>query len=164
MLLPDSKALHTHAQAHMTSSVHAKFLQNFITTTQKKDTLRIWCTLSHANISNINLLLLVFNLHFSQCWSMEGTAAETSYCAGSVPLCLQLGSSHVHNSKSEHTKLGKVIVSFVDYTGLKQQVYRLFHVLFVKVIFTKSWAHGHKYRAAVLPATPVGRKFQTLLK
>lgn len=95
---------------------------------------------------------------------MEGTAAETPYCAGSVPLCLQLRSSHVHNSKSEHTKLGKIIVSFIDYTGLKLQLYRLFHVLFVKVIFTKSWAHVHKYRAAVLPATPVERKFQTLLK
>lgn len=80
-------------------------------------------------------------------------------------LCvLQLGSSHVHNGKSEHTKLGKIIVSFIDYTSLKQQVYRLFHVLFVRVIFTKSWAHGHRYRAAVLPATPVGRKLQTLLK
>lgn len=80
-------------------------------------------------------------------------------------LCvLQLGSSHVHNSKSEHTKLGKIIVSFIDYTSLKQQLYRLFHVLFVRVIFTKSRAHGHKYRAAVLPATPVGRKLQKLLK
>lgn len=80
-------------------------------------------------------------------------------------LCvLQLGSSQVHNSKSKHTKLGKIIVSFIDYTSLKEQVYRLFHVLFVKVIFTKSWAHGHKYRAAVLPAIPVGRKLQTLLK
>lgn len=82
-----------------------------------------------------------------------------------VCLCvLQLGSSHVHNSQSEHTKLRKIIVSFIDYTSLKQQVYSLFHVLFVKVIFTKSWAHGHNYRAAVLPATSVGTKFQTLLK
>lgn len=67
-------------------------------------------------------------------------------------------------AKAEHTKLGKIIVSFIDYTSLKQQVYSLFHVLFVKVIFTKSWAQGHKYRAAVLPATPVGRKLQRLLK
>lgn len=53
----------------------------------KKDMLRVWCTLSHANIYNIDLLLLVFDLHFFQLESMEGTAAGTVYCVGSMPLC-----------------------------------------------------------------------------
>lgn len=80
---------HTCARTH--TPLHAEFLRNFITTTQKKNTLRVWCTLSHANIYNIDLLLLVFDLRFSQLQSMEGTAAETPYCAGSAPLCFAAG-------------------------------------------------------------------------
>lgn len=79
--------MHTHACARAPPC--AKFLKNFITARlkKKKDTLRVWCTLSHANISYIDLLLLVFDLHFSQLKSMEGTAAETTYFVGSMPLC-----------------------------------------------------------------------------
>lgn len=118
--------------------------------------------------------MLIFTALICYCWYLIYISSSSSQWKAQLLepcivwaacLCvLQLRSSHGHNGKSEHTKLGKVIVSFIDYTSLKQQVYHLFHVVFVRVIVTKSWAHGHKYRAAVLPATPVGRKLQTLLK
>lgn len=119
-------------------------------------------------------LMLIFTTLICYCWYLIYISSSLSQWKAQLLepcivwaacLCLlQLRSSHGHNGKSEHTKLGKIIVSFIDYTSLKQQVYHLFRVVFVRVIFTKSWTHGHKYRAAVLPATPIGRKLQTLLK
>lgn len=151
--------------AHTHAPLHAKCLRNVITTTQKK---------GHTQEFGALFLMLIFTTSISYCRYLIYISPSSSQWKAQLLkprivwaacLCvLQLGSSQVHNSKSKHTKLGKIIVSFIDYTSLKEQVYRLFHVLFVKVIFTKSWAHGHKYRAAVLPAIPVGRKLQTLLK
>lgn len=64
-----------------------KILEQLHYNQTKKDTLRVWCTFSHANIYSTDLLLLVFDLHFFQLKSMEGTAAGTMYCVGSMPLC-----------------------------------------------------------------------------
>lgn len=90
MLLSDLEALHTHARAH-TPHCMQNSRETLLQAQKKKYTLRVWCTLSHADICNIDLLLLVFHLHFSQLWSMEGTAAESPYCVGSVPLCFAAG-------------------------------------------------------------------------
>lgn len=156
--------MHTHACARAPPC--AKFLKNFITARLKKKK-------THSEFGAL-FLMLIFPTLISYCWYLIYISPSSSQWKAQLLkprilwaacLCaLQLWSSHVHNSKPEHTKLGKIIVSFIDYTSLKQQVYHLFHVVFVRVIFTKSWTHGHKYRAAVLPATPAGRKLQTLLK
>lgn len=163
MLLPDSEAVHTHACTHTPPCMRNSW-ETLLWHTQKR---------THSEFGAL-FLMLIFTTSISYCRYLIYISPSSGqwkaqllkpHIVQAVCLCvLQLGSSHVHNSKSEHTKLGKIIVSFSDYTSFKQQVYSLFHVLFVRVIFTKSRAHGHKYRAAVLPATPVGRKLQTLLK
>lgn len=168
MLRPDSEALHTHAHTCMcTRPPVCKILEKLYYSQIKKK------KKTHSEFGAL-FLMLIFPTLISYCWYLIYISPSSSQWKAQLLkprilwaacLCaLQLWSSHVHNSKPEHTKLGKIIVSFIDYTSLKQQVYHLFHVVFVRVIFTKSWTHGHKYRAAVLPATPAGRKLQTLLK
>lgn len=163
MLLPDLEALHTHAYAH-TPYCMQNSRETLLQAPKKR---------THSEFGAL-FLMLIFTTSISYCQYLIYISPSSGqwkaqllnpHIVQAACLCvLQLGSSHVHNSQSEHTKLGKIIVSFIDYTSLKQPVYSLPHVLFVKVIFTKSWAHGHNHRAAVLSATSVGRKFQTLLK
>lgn len=61
-----------------------------------------------------------------------------------APACLcvlQLGDSQVLSVQAGHTKLGEIAASFIDDTTYKQHYY-LLRVLFVRVIFSKSWVHG----------------------
>lgn len=120
----------------------------------KNNTLRAGDGHSHGNemCFNTDPLLGVVGKHILWLQSKGGVATGHQLVAPACLCVLQLGCSQVLNGQAGLTKSGKIAASFIDNTIYKQR-YSLLRVLFVRVIFSKSWAHGPTYRELCLQAT-----------
>lgn len=114
----------------------------------------------------ILMLMQCVSTVISNCelWGNVSPALNEGRGATGAHAMAQLWGSQQLKGQGGHIELGTITASFILYTVCTQQAYYLLHILFVKVIFSKSRAQRHTSRAAVSPVNPLGRKSQALFK